>query len=92
MKKNTLYIQHAALPTELHKRVEMVIAVCITHGHVNRDVLIERFKLTPLQASVLLREFLRMKSKEIRRDSQCHGYVLVDYPRKHTLQPQSHSD
>lgn len=83
MKKNTFFMHHATLPTELHKRVEMVIAVCIAHGHVNRDVLIEHFKLTPLQASVLLRDFLQAKSKEIRRDSKHNGYALIGYPHKH---------
>lgn len=93
MKKNASLNHHTALPIELHKRVEMVIAACIAYGHVNRHVLAEHFRLRPLQASVLLRDFLQEKSREIRRDSQLNGYVLSRYPGMHTSKhhPNSHS-
>lgn len=83
MEKIKLFAHHGALPTDLHKRIEMVVAACIAHGHVNRDVLIASFKLTPLQASVLLRDFLQVKSKEIRRDAHRNGYVLTNFIHKH---------
>jgi len=61
------------------KRVEMVVAACLNTGYVNRDVLSKCYQLTPLQASVLLREFLRHRSQEIRRDETHNGYVLTKH-------------
>jgi hypothetical protein len=71
---------HLPLPTDSTKRVEMVVAACLSTGYVNRDVLSKCYQLTPLQASVLLREFLHHHSQEIRRDETHNGYILT----KHT--------
>jgi hypothetical protein len=67
---------HLPLPTDSTKRVEMVVAACLSRGYVNRDVLSECYQLTQLQASVLLREFLHHHSQEIRRHETHNGYIL----------------
>jgi hypothetical protein len=70
---------HSAFPTDPLKRVEMVVAACIGVGHVNRAVLADYYNLTPLQASLLLREFLTHRVQDIRRDAKNNGYTLVGY-------------
>lgn len=76
-KKSSLH--HSAFPTDPLKRVEMVVAACISIGHVNRAVLADYYNLTPLQASLLLREFLTHRVQDIRRDAKNNGYTLVGY-------------
>ena len=71
---------HLPLPTDSTKKVEMVVAACLSTGYVNRDVLMKCYQLKPLQASVLLREFLHHHSHEIRRDETHNGYMLMKYP------------
>ncbi len=66
------------LPLETIKRVEAVANICIAVGYVNREVLIEAFGLTALQASILLREFLQIHVHDIRLDANKLGYVLVN--------------
>lgn len=68
---------HSPLPTSPVKRVEMVVAACIGVGYVNRNVLVDYYGLTPLQASILLREFLQAHVNELERDPKNGGYVLL---------------
>ncbi len=58
----------------------MVVAACIATGYVNREVLVDYYNLTPLQASVLLREFLTHRVNDIRHDARNNGYALIGYP------------
>lgn len=73
---------NTALPTDPVKRVELVVAACLGIGHINRDLLASYYGLTPLQASVLLREFLQVHIQDIRRDANLDGFVLLGYPKK----------
>lgn len=73
---------HSPLPVDLSKRIEMVVAVCISMGHVNRDLLAKYYRLSQLQASSLLREFLEHRVQDIRRAPHNNGYMLVGYPKK----------
>lgn len=68
------------LPPESLKRIDMVVAACIAIGYVNREVLVDYYDLTPLQASVLLREFLTHRVNDIRHDAGNNGYALIGYP------------
>ena len=72
--------RHAALPAEVSKRVDMVVAVCLGKGYVNRNMLAKFYGLTQLQASILLREFLESRPHDVRRDCKNNRYVLVGYP------------
>ena len=71
---------HAVLPAEVSKRVDMVVAVCMGKGYVNRKMLAKFYGLTQLQASILLREFLENRPHDVRHDCQNNRYVLVSYP------------
>ncbi len=62
----------------------MVVAACISTGFVNREVLASYYNLHPLHASILLREFLSHRIKDIRRDAANNGYALVGYPTHKT--------
>lgn len=73
---------HSPLPVDLSKRIEMVVAVCISMGYVNRNMLAQYFGLSQLQASMLLREFLQHRVQDIRRAPHNDGYTLVGYPKK----------
>ena len=80
--EKTSFAHHTPLPTDPHKRVEMVVAACIGVGHINRDVLAEYYGLTQLQASIFLREFLQAHVNNIRRSPKSDGYTLLHYPKK----------
>ncbi len=62
----------------------MVVAACIATGYVNRDILANYYDLTPLQASVLLREFLSHRVHDIRHDAVNNRYALIGYPAHQT--------
>lgn len=78
-----IFTPRTHLPSDPVKRLESVVAVCISTGYVNRDVLAHYYSLSPLQASILLREFLQAHVNDVRRDTKCNGYVLLGYPQKH---------
>ena len=59
----------------------MVVAACIANGYVNRNILVNRYNLKPLQASILLREFLSHQSHNIRNDITNNGYTLIEHPK-----------
>lgn len=65
------------LPSDISKRLEMVVSTCIETGYVNRDVLVQRFGLTPLQASLLIREFLEHHVNELQNDVPNKGYKFI---------------
>lgn len=67
----------SSLPSDSPQRIEMVIKVCVKHGYVNRQILVECYELTPLQASVLLREFLIHRIRYLKRDIKQGGFVLL---------------
>lgn len=90
MKKSSAS-HHLSLSTNPLKRLEMVVAACISIGYVNREVLASYYNLHPLQASILLREFLRHHIKDIRRDVTHNGYALVGYPSQ-TTEKNKHSE
>ena len=71
------HITKTPLPTNTAECVEFVMATCVTVGYVNRLVLVQLYKLTPLQASILLREFLKMHVDDVRLDDAKGGYVLI---------------
>ncbi len=84
MKENSVS-HHLSFPTDPLKRVDMVVAACIGIGHVNRTVLADYYNLTPLQASLMLRDFLSHRIQDIRRDVKKNGYTLVGYPPHKTI-------
>lgn len=85
-----IFTPYTHLPSDPVKRVESVVAVCISIGYVNRDVLAKYYGLIPLQASILLREFLQAHVNEVRRDAKYDGYVLLGYARRHdTIKPSN---
>lgn len=65
------------LPSHLSERLEMVFATCTEMGYVNREVLVERFDLTPLQASTLIREFLEHYANELQNDVLHKGHKFI---------------
>lgn len=71
------------LPSDPVERVKSVVAVCISIGYVNRNVLAKYYDLTPLQASILLREFLQALVNDVRRDVRYDGYSLLSHPHRH---------
>ena len=74
------------LPTDMSKRIEMVIAAFIGKGHLNRNILASYYGLTQLQASTLLRDFLQHRINDVRWDSKINSYRLVGYLKKHDLE------
>jgi hypothetical protein len=79
----TSFLPHTSLPTDPAKRVEAVVAVCISVGQVSRDILAKYYGLTQLQASILLREFLQVHIHDVRRgDSERSTYILLGYPKR----------
>lgn len=80
--EKTSFTDNIPLPIDSVKRVELVVAACLGIGYINRDLLASYYGLTPLQASVLLREFLQAHIRDIRRDGNLGGYVLLGYPNK----------
>jgi hypothetical protein len=73
---------HTPLPIDLSKRDDMVVAICISKGFVNRDLLAHYYGLSKLQASTLLRDFLEQRVHDIRRDDKNNGYILIGYPKR----------
>lgn len=71
------FITNIRLPTDAVERVEAVMATCVAVGYVNRHVLIQHYELAPLQASILLREFLQTHVDDVRLDTAKGGYVLI---------------
>lgn len=85
------FAHHSSLPAEQTKRIELVVAVCISIGYVNRDLLAKYYGLTQLQASILLREFLQIHVNDVRRDIKQNAYVLLGYPKRCDV-PTLHSN
>lgn len=59
------------------KRLEMALIIHAEMGYVNRALLVDRFGMTQLQASVLLRELISERINDIKRDTRRHGYKLI---------------
>lgn len=77
------------IPSELSKRIEMVIAACIHCGHVNRQVIADYYNIHQLEASTLLRDFIQHRVHDVRWDAKTNSYTLVGYPTKGNPKPQS---
>lgn len=78
--KKTSHSPHWPLPEDTLKRLDMVVAACSETGYIDRDVLANYYKLTPLQASILLREFLTHHVRDVRPSATYRGYILKSDP------------
>ena len=58
----------------LKSRVDAVMAIYKQHGHVNRNLISDKLKLTMLQSSQLLREFLNAHAPVLEWDNFKNGY------------------
>ena len=74
----------------IQRRIDLVLEVCLEQGRVNRALLCETFGITQLQASHLLREFLRVYALVVAWDEEVGAYLLKEYhTNPHALIPRS---
>ena len=61
---------------DLEKRIELVMSLQKTLGHVNRKALIEEYGLTQLEAGALMRDFLHAHAKNLKWDMTNAHYKM----------------
>ena len=82
-------LAHSAVDL-IQRRIDLVLEVCKEQGRINRTLLCESFGITPLQASHLLREFLRVYALVVAWDERVGAYLLTEHhTNPHALIPRS---
>ena len=76
MKKNFFLRARFGDTLNLEKRIELVISLQRSLGHVSRKALIEEYGLTQLEAGSLMRDFLHAHAKNLKWDMTNAHYKM----------------
>lgn len=76
MKKNSPLRARFHTTLDLEKRIELVISLQRSLGHVSRKALIEEYGLTQLEAGSLMRDFLHAHAKNLEWDMTNTHYKM----------------
>ena len=74
-RQNPLYARFGTT-LDLEKRIELVMSLQTSLGHVSRKALVEEYGLTQLEAGSLMRDFLHAHAKNLEWDMTNAHYKM----------------
>ena len=76
MKRNFLFRERFGATLNLEKRIELVMSLQRSLGHVNRKQLIEAYGVTQIQAGSLMRDFIHAHAKHLKWNATHAHYSI----------------
>lgn len=62
-------------------RIELVMVAQLTHGHINRKILMQEYGITQIQAGALIRDFIKAHSVHIEWSPELKHYTYSKTPK-----------